>query len=215
MAPDVTTAWKAELAQHSRAFEALWNGLTDEQRRWKQAPDVWSVAECIDHVRSTNAAYRPNLARAIEAAKRSGSSGEPYRPGRIARWFHAQMDPDRSKRKLRAPGVFRPSMHPSDPAILQRFLGEQGEIERLLDAAQVVNLNRGKLFSPVTKLLQLSIGEAFETLVLHERRHLRQARSVLEKPGFPQKKLTDRRPSKLPDASVGDPTAADPLQAES
>lgn len=185
MASDVMTQWKGEIADLSRAFEELWNGLTDEQRRWKQAPKVWSVAECIDHVRSTNAAYRPNLARAIEAAKRNGSSGEPYRAGRIARWFHAQIDPDRSKRKVRGPGVFRPTMHPSDPAILQRFLEEQGEVERMLDAAHGVDLNRTKLFSPATKLLRLSIGEALETIVLHERRHLRQARGILDKPGFP------------------------------
>jgi hypothetical protein len=185
MASDVISHWKAEIAERSRAFAELWNALTDEQRRWKQAPDVWSVAECIDHVRSTNAAYRPNLGRAIEAAKRSGSSGEPYRAGRIARWFHAQIDPERSKRKVRGPGVFRPTMDPSDAAILQRFLEEQREVERLLDAAQGGDLNRIKLFSPATKLLRLSIGEAFETIVLHERRHLRQARAVLEKPGFP------------------------------
>lgn len=188
MASDVITAWKAELAQHSRAFDELWNGLTDEQQRWKPAPDVWSVAECIDHVRATNAAYRPNLGRAIEAAKRSGFSGEPYRAGRIARWFHAQIDPDRSKRKVRGPGVFRPTMHPSDPTILQRFLEEQGEVEQLLDAARGGDLNRTKMFSPATKLLRLSIGEAFETIVLHERRHLRQARAVLDKPGFPPRK---------------------------
>ena len=187
MASDVITAWKAEIADLSRAFEELWNGLTDEQRRWKHSPGVWSVAECIDHVRSTNAAYRPNLARAIEAAKRNAASGEPYRPGKIARWFHAQIDPDRSKRKVRGPALFRPTMHPSDPAILERFLDEQKNVERLLSASEGVGLNRTKLSSPATKLLRLSIGEAFETIVLHERRHLRQARAVLEKSGFPAK----------------------------
>src|SRR5690606_16048111 len=144
-ASDTITRWKAEIAEHTNAFTELWNGLTDEQRRWKPAPEVWSVAECIDHVRATNASYRPNLASAIGAAKARGSSGEPYRPGRIGRWFLAQLDPDRSKRKVRAPRTFRPTMHPADPEILARFLEEQREFERLLDEAREVDLNRGRL----------------------------------------------------------------------
>jgi hypothetical protein len=175
---DPIPRWKENVAELSRTFGDLWRDLTEEQRRWKEGSKVWSVAECIDHVRATNAAYRPNLARAIEEAKGGGSPQEPYRVGRIARWFHAQIDPERNKRKVRAPGVFRPIMHSSDPTVLQRFLEEQREVERLLDEAHGVNLNRSKLSSPATKLLRLSIGEVFETIVLHERRHLQQARRV-------------------------------------
>lgn len=187
MASDAIAQWKAEITELSQAYGDLWSGLTDEQRRWKENAQAWSVAECIDHVRVTNEAYRPNLVRAIETARRRADPSEPYRAGRIARWFHGQIDPARSKRKMPAPGPFRPTAHPSDPMVLVRFLDEQTEVERLMGEASEVSLNRSKLFSPATKLIRLSIGEVFETIVLHERRHLRQARAVPEKSGFPSR----------------------------
>jgi len=178
--------WKQEAQAIARTFEELWSGASEEQRRWKQNAKSWSIAECIDHLRATNAAYRINLESAIAGAKRKGGRPQkPYAPGRLAHWLHGQLDPERSKRRLPAPGVFRPTMDRSDPEVLHRFLEEQQEVLRLLADAEEIDLNRSKLASPATPLLRLSVGEAFEAIVLHERRHLLQAQNLLKKAGFP------------------------------
>ncbi|MCA9728131.1 MAG: DinB family protein [Candidatus Eisenbacteria bacterium] len=178
--------WQQDLEEVARTISELWNGLTEEQRRWKANPKSWSVAECIEHLRTTNAAYRPRLERALADARETGrTASKPYAPGRIARWFHAQIDPARSKRALPAPKVFQPSRDATDPAVLSGFHEEQDALLRLLRDCAGLDLNRARLSSPATGLLRLSVGEAFETLILHEQRHLRQARRVLESPGFP------------------------------
>ncbi len=172
-------------AEATRAgAERLGTTLSEGQLTWKPAPDVWSVADCFEHLRKTDALYCALLPDALGRAK-PGSG--PYRPS----WFNGKFidfaSPG-SSFKLPAPKAFRPvSTGPSAPPdALDGFLDQQAIVLDLLRRADGRNLNTGRFPSPVLSLLRFSVGEGLTLIVRHEQRHLGQASRLTERADFPR-----------------------------
>ena len=56
-----TDAWRALMRAHQRALSA-------GQANWRPAPQRWSIAQCLDHVRIVTEAVQARLRAVIEAA---------------------------------------------------------------------------------------------------------------------------------------------------
>jgi hypothetical protein len=54
-----------------------------------------------------------------------------------------------------------------------------------LRQANGLDLARARVRSPVATWIQVPLGTGFAAMTAHERRHLWQARRVIEAPGFP------------------------------
>ena len=97
-----------ELRAASARAEALCARVGLDRLRERPAPDKWSVAECIAHLRITSASYFPIWQDALHAARQGGLRGaEPYRvdlAGRLLAW---SLEPP-PKFKLRTPAPFQP-----------------------------------------------------------------------------------------------------------
>ena len=163
--------------------ERLRDTLTDAQLMWRPAPDVWSVADCFEHLRKVDKAYCRNLVPAL-AAMEPGTAA--YAPGWFGRMFIRFVSPE-STFKLKAPKAIRPQGHlNSAPAeSMQRFLDQQAALVDLIQQADGKDLNTGKFASPLASIVRFTVGEALTMLVTHERRHLAQAQRVTARPGFP------------------------------
>ena len=171
-----------EMTQIDRDARQLVAGLSEAQLNWAPSPRMWSVALCMDHLAQTNRAFRPNLEKALAKAGHRHAARQPYRSTWMGRWLINALAPG-SGRRFKAPKPFRPRL-PIAPGALDRFLEEQRQIASLLQRAQGVALNV-TLRSPATPLIRYSLGEAFDVIVLHDRRHLAQARRVLQHQDFP------------------------------
>ncbi|MEM1042454.1 MAG: DinB family protein [Bacteroidota bacterium] len=164
--------------------ERLRAELTDAQLTWKPAPDVWSVADCFEHLRRADKAYGRALPEAIG---RMEPGGGPFRPSLFGGWFIKFASPE-SGMKLKAPKAIRPRRGgPSTEAgALGRFLDQQAALLGLIQDADGKDLNTGTFPSPLLGLIRFTVGEALTLLVRHEQRHLGQALRVTEHPGFPR-----------------------------
>ena len=166
--------------------ERLRDTLTDDQLTWRPAPDVWSVADCFEHLRKVDKAYTRSLADAVE---RMAPGDADYAPSFIPRTFIGFVSPD-PKRKLKAPKAVRPKDAEDAPPsaraeALDRFLDQQAELLRLIRAADGHDVNTGRFGSPFFAPLRFSVGEGLTMLVRHEQRHLGQAQRVTAHPDFP------------------------------
>jgi hypothetical protein len=163
--------------------ERLRDTLTPAQLTWRPAPDVWSVADCFEHVRKVDKGY---AARIEEGIGRTASGEGAYAPGFIARSFIRFVSPE-STRRLKAPKAIRPKETPpsAGAAALDRFLDQQAALLRLLRAADGRDVNGGRFASPFFGLLKFSVGEGLTLLVRHEQRHLAQALRITAHPDFP------------------------------
>ena len=171
-----------DLAAVRAAAEAFRDGLAAEQLTWRPEPDMWSIADCFEHLRRMDEAYARPLAEAVERAEPGNA---PFRPRWVARAFIALNGPD-PKLKLSAPSPVRPPQGQPAADALDRFLDQQDEIVGLVRAADGRDLNTGRFASPFSRMLRFSLGEGLTLLVRHEQRHLGQAHRIVERPDFPR-----------------------------
>lgn len=140
---------------------------------------AWSVAECLDHLNETARLYLPELAEAIEDARKEGLLARPGAArrtllGRIIVW--TQEPPVRIKMKTFAGIEPRGDTDPQEVAEAFEALHEE-LIVRINEAADL-DWKRVKMRSLLDTRLKLSLGDWFYFLAAHARRHLWQAERV-------------------------------------
>lgn len=163
--------------------ERLRATLSEAQCIWKPAPGIWNVLECFQHLIVTDELYYPRLRLAIEKAKRERGRA-PFRPSFFGKTFIRYVSPE-SQRKIKTFRTFEPSPALTDVTVLQQFVDHQDTLTALIQKADGIDLNRGKFASPTSRLLRFSVGEGLTVLVVHQQRHLQQARRLAEHPDFP------------------------------
>jgi hypothetical protein len=164
----------------------LVEGLTDEQLNWRPDATRWSIGQCLKHVILSGA---PNLSRLdalIEEARQRERTGQArFRQGIVARWFIRSMEPPpRFKAK-----TFR-SMEPLEAVngstLIREFTEFHEALALRLRAMRGVDPDRARMASPFFRPLRFTLGQTMALLVVHARRHLWQARQVLQHPSFPR-----------------------------
>lgn len=180
-------ALRARLDAIDAAAHAVADDLAPARRLWRPAPERWGVADCFEHLVTTDAAYFPRVAAVLaadptpEPARAAALRAAPYRPTWFGRWFVGAAG--KGGRPIRARGPFVPPPARADAP--ERFIAQQAELRALLEAASGRDLRALSVTSPLTRLLSLRLGECLTMLVAHQERHLAQAERVRAEPGFP------------------------------
>lgn len=184
--------WLADLRSVSVESRAIFEELSDEQLAWKPAPKTWSVVECYGHLVASAELYHPRIAEALERVrgKEQGESEPEERRPFKARWlqrrFIAFVSPQ-ARSKLKAPKKFAPAVAEGDAARIESdFFARQEELGELIRKADGLDLNDGRVVSPIVRLLSFSLGEVFWMLTAHAQRHLLQAQRLRRTEGFPR-----------------------------
>ena len=164
---------------------AGFGGLTAIQLNWKPGADRWSVAQCFDHLLTVNEGYFPIFEKVLSGEKRSTFwESLPWLPTFWGKMLLKAVDPE-SRRKLKAPKVFQPSISNVDPDVIRRFIDQQNQVVRYMKATEELDLENIRITSPAIHLITYSLMDAYRIIVTHERRHLLQAKKVMEMESFP------------------------------
>lgn len=163
----------------------LISGLTEEQLNWKPAPDKWSMAQCLDHLATASRGFNPYFVDVMARGRQKFAVTKPpaYRPTFMGAWLMKFVEPEAS-RKISSPKIFQPAAS-NVAGGLEKFLAQQEVFRKFVSDTNGIDYNKTRLRSPVTPLIRYSLADAYVITVLHEQRHLAQARRVLETPGFP------------------------------
>jgi hypothetical protein len=173
-------AFRSQFEQISGEADALVAPLSDAQFSWQPAPESWSVAQCIDHLNSTAREYLPMVDEGIADAIRRGLySPGPYVYNWIGRLMVWCFDP-KVRFRAKAPASFQPPVGRPRHDVMAAFRAYQVQYIDRLRQANGLDLARARVTSPVTRAIRMPLGSAFALTVAHERRHLQQARRVIE-----------------------------------
>lgn len=188
-----------EVDRQDAEVDALTGSLTHVQANWRPRPGAWSVLENLTHLTLTNRAYLEAIEEATCRGRAMGTTGEgPYRHGWLGKRFVASMEPP-PKLRTRTFRAISPSSR-EDPGPMEKekavrdFLETQDALSAALKRASGLDLGQVRFRSPLFRLLRLSLGHGFELLLAHNRRHLWQARQVVEHSGFPSATETEGSP---------------------
>ena len=175
-----------ESKQVNEEAKQLVGSLNETQLNWKPAPERWSIAQCLDHLRVSSEGYNNYLPNAIGRGREKWptSGAVSYHPTLMGGWLIKQLLPENT-RKIPAPKIFRPAASSSIHDSLNNFLKQQEVFLNFVNNANGFDYNKARLRSPVTPLVRYSVADTFVLIVVHNRRHLAQALRVKQDPNFP------------------------------
>ena len=180
LAPEIDS-FRAQFEQISGESDALVAPLSDAQFAWQPTPDTWSVAQCIDHLNTTAREYLPMMDEGIADAIRRGLYAPgPYAYNWIGRTLVWTVKPE-TRIRARAPKAFQPPVGRPRHDVIAAFRAYQVQYIDRLRQANGLDLARARVSSPIVRWIRMPLGSGFAMMIAHERRHLQQARRVIEK----------------------------------
>jgi hypothetical protein len=177
--PTVTRQHK-EIDRITDDFQSTFAGLTPNELNWKPDLKTWSIAQNLDHIITVNESYYP-----VIDSVRKGTYKLPFlgRLGFMTRFFgnliRNSVSPDR-KRKSRTFSIWEPRVGDIDPGIVSRFQKHQKELKNYIENSRDLTEKGAVISSPANRMIVYKMDTAFEILIDHEKRHLNQARELLE-----------------------------------
>lgn len=164
----------------------LFGHLNPRQLNWKPSADSWSVAQCLEHLITSNRSYDPAFDLILKGAySKTFMHRIPFLPGFFGRILIKSVSPD-ARRKLKAPGLAQPSSSAIEPQIVERFIANQRETLAKMKSLEDGDPAKIIVTSPFLSVVVYSALDAFRLIVAHERRHFAQAQRVTQAEGFPR-----------------------------
>jgi len=185
-------AQRAELANliaaaNNVASEArsVFGHLSVAQLNWKPSSDRWSVAQCFDHLITSNKGYFPVIENVLAGKKRTLWEGVPVLPGLAGKLLIKSLDPA-ATRRIKAPKKFEPAQNDISASVINDFVEQQAQIVEKMRATEHLDLEKTVVTSPVAAAITYSLMDAYRIIVVHEQRHFQQAKRVTEENAFPK-----------------------------
>ena len=170
---------------NTREAQEVFGDLDSEQLNWKPSPEQWSVAQCFDHLIVTNTDYFPLIQELAGGQhKRSFQERLPLLPRAFGSIVLNAVQPQ-AQRKFKAIPKFQPSNSAIQGDIIARFQAHQEDVIKHMKMTEGLDLKKTIITSPVMSIMTYSLLDAFKILVAHERRHMAQAKRVMDTQGFP------------------------------
>jgi len=164
---------------------ASFGGLSASQLNWKPSAERWSVAQCFGHLITSNRGYLP-IIESVRGGTKQKTFWErlPVLPGLAGKLLIKSLDPA-STRKLKAPKSFQPAQSDISPTIIDDFVAQQEQVIEGMKSTSHLDLEKIIITSPALSFVTYSLMDGYRVIVTHEKRHLQQAKRVLQEPAFP------------------------------
>lgn len=173
-----------EIQRTAEDARGSFGSLSIDQLNWKPRADGWSVGQCLEHLILTNEKFYPEMDK-LAAGKRKNSFIENWSPfsGFFGRFLIKAVSEDSKKSKAPSKDVVPPSDIPAD--IVDKYIQHIGELSTKIEACAEADAKKTVVTSPFLVIFTYSLDDAYTVLVEHTKRHIRQAKRVLETEGFP------------------------------
>jgi hypothetical protein len=159
--------------------------LSATQLNWKPSAERWSVAQCFDHLITSNQGYLPIIEQVRGGTKKTRFLERlPVLPGLAGKLLIKSLDPA-STRKLKAPKNFQPAQSNISASVIDDFVAQQDKIVEGMKSTSHLELEQIVITSPAASFVTYSLLDAYRIIVVHEQRHFQQAQRVTAEPTFP------------------------------
>jgi hypothetical protein len=167
---------KSQLEAAERDAQALVADLTEELGGWRSNASSWSVAECLDHLASTNRVYLGAMKQpAIHAREQGRTRRGPAAPGLLGRWFVGKMEPPVKAFRVKSPRSVEPRYALPLSDAFASFAASQDDVRAFLSAYADLDLAAVRFPNPFVRGIRFSLATGLHVITAHERRHLWQA----------------------------------------
>jgi hypothetical protein len=159
--------------------------LTPAQLNWKPGEQRWSVAQCLEHLIVANQGFFPIFEAIVKGEHKTRTMERiPVLPKLWGKLIVSSQRPT-STRKYKAPKRFQPAQSKLRDTIVKDFVDQQERVLEFMKASKGLDLNALIITSPVASFITYSLMDAYRLIVVHEQRHILQAKRVTAEANFP------------------------------
>jgi hypothetical protein len=152
--------------------------LDHDALNYKTGAEQWSVLECFEHLNRYARFYVPEFERAIQT-NAVASGDREHRSTWLGKKFISMMHPDNMK-KSKTLKHMNPLRGTLNSSVIDEFVSYQERLLQVLKHAEQKNLRSIKIPVEFFQLLKMNIGDALQFVIVHELRHLIQAKNALK-----------------------------------
>jgi DinB superfamily len=166
-----------QLDAAERDARALVADLAEGPGGWHAETGSWSVAQCLDHLATTNRVYLDGMKEpAIRACEQGRFRRFPATPGLVGRWFVRTLEPPvKAPFRMKSPRSVEPRVALSLANAFASFATTQDEVREFLLRYAGLDLAGVRFPNPFVRGIRFSLATGLHVIAAHERRHLWQA----------------------------------------
>ncbi|WP_031527673.1 DinB family protein [Dyadobacter crusticola] len=174
--------WLNALEEETELFisETLqhFQNLEEQTLLRSSATGGWSIAQCLAHLNSYGEYYLPRLQNELNkpAAHHAAAT---YKSSWLGRYLIKLTDPDQSPKKMKAVKKHLPAEQMDAHQVVAEFLEQQETLLQLLRIARTADVNHMRIPLSIASWVRLPVGDILQFMIVHTRRHLRQAMANL------------------------------------
>jgi hypothetical protein len=177
---------RTELGDIAHDTQVTFGSLDEPRLNWRADDTRWSVAQCFEHLVTSNQLMIRAAREALNpAAPRSLWQRLPLLPDLWGHLLIRTQGPT-SARKFVAPGPARPTLSRIGADIIPRFVDQHRQAVLWLETLDERDLARAIMTSPFARPVTYRVLDGCRIVVAHDRRHFEQARRVMLSPEFPR-----------------------------
>lgn len=171
--------WTRAIDEITAAFKASFGHLPPKRLNWKPNGQTWSIAQNIDHLIVINSSYYPVLEQVrAKQYQLPWLAKFDFVVNLMGKTILKAVDPER-RRKMKTFSIWEPANTDLGEDILERFEQHQEELKKLICQSMDLVSARTVIASPASRKIVYRLDTAFDIIVTHERRHLEQAKELL------------------------------------
>jgi len=175
---DKITIWKEKLQSISSNINSEFGSMSSEDLNWNPGIEKWSISQIIEHIIKTNTSYFPIFDQLREGTFKTTFFGKiPFMTSLFGILILNSVKPDR-KRKLKTLNIWEPSTSFISADIVVHFKKHQQQLIQKVESLKELLDKNIVIHSPANKYIVYTLDTSIEILVLHEERHLNQAREI-------------------------------------
>jgi len=166
-----------ELDSITKEVQDSFGKKNHDELNWKSNPDRWSIAQNLDHLICINETYFP-----IFDALKNGIYSPPFL-GKIrfitsffGNMIYKMSSPEHTK-PIKTMSIWEPSKSEIHD-VIQAFVQHQERLKQKISGLEGCIASGSVIASPANSMIVYSLEQALHIIVVHEKRHILQARKV-------------------------------------
>ena len=172
--------WQNRLDTLTVQFQETFGHLSAEQLNVKPNANTWSIGQNIDHLIVLNRSFYSELEAARNGTQKIGFLGKMGFMQRFFGNFILKSSEPTRRKKIKTFPVWQPEQSNVSADILKQFGEYQEELKDVIVNSKDLLEQKAVIRSPANNMIVYPVEMLFEIIVVHEERHLNQAKEVLE-----------------------------------
>jgi hypothetical protein len=170
---------ETQLEEQLKEVISIFQNLPTEVLLQPGSNNRWSIAQCFAHLNSYADFYTARITKAIDNAP-SANEDCNFQHSVLGRYFISSMDPDLSKKKFKAMKKHLPAPVDDPHNEVAHFIAHLENLLILSRQARHKKLRKTSVATSIASWLKINAGDALAFLIVHNKRHLKQARQLVK-----------------------------------